>query len=66
MLATPFVRPDGEGIEVELIKRPDGIANLSDMGSTISYLYVNGLTLNRSLIDLSQKYCTKPRGTSSA
>ena len=50
VLATPFVRPDGEGIEVELITRQDGIANLSDMGNTLSYLYVNGLTLNRSLM----------------
>ena len=51
VLATPFVRPDGEGIEVELTIRQDGTANLSDMGSTMSYLYVNGLTLSRSLID---------------
>ena len=51
VLATPFVRPDGEGIEMELTIRQDGTANLSDMGSTMSYLYVNGLTLSRSLMD---------------
>ena len=51
VMATPFVRPDGEGIEVELTIRQDGTAQLSDMGSTISYLYVNGLTLSRSLMD---------------
>ena len=54
VLATPFVRPDGEGIEVELTIQPDGSANMSDMGSTISYLYVNGLTLSRTLMDQSK------------
>ena len=51
VLVTPFVRPDGEGIEVELTIREDGTASLSDMGSTMSYLYVNGLTLSRSLMN---------------
>ena len=51
VLVTPFVRPDGEGIEVELTVREDGTDSLSDMGSTISYLYVNGLTLSRPLMN---------------
>ena len=54
VLATPFVRPDGEGIEVELTIQPDGSATMSDMGSTISYLYVNGLTLSRTLMNQSR------------
>lgn len=51
VLVTPFVRPDGEGIEIELTILENGAASLSDMGSTMSYLYVNGLTLSRSLMD---------------
>ena len=54
VLATPFVRPDGEGIEVEFMIQPDGSATMSDMGSTISYLYVNGLTLSRTLMNQSR------------
>ncbi len=48
---TPFLRPDGEAIELELALLPGGRARLSDMGDTLGYLYVNGLTLTRSVMD---------------
>ncbi len=50
MLATPFIRPDGEGIEIELEALPDGRVRIGDMGDTLGYLYVNGMTLSRNLI----------------
>ena len=46
-LTTPFVRPDGEGIEIELQPLPDGDINIADMGDTLGYLYVNGMTLSQ-------------------
>jgi hypothetical protein len=49
-LATPFVRPDGEGIEIELRIMPNGSISVTDMGDTLGYLYVNGLTLSKALV----------------
>ena len=49
-ITTPFVRPDGEGIEIELQPLPDGDINIADMGDTLGYLYVNGMTLSQALI----------------
>ena len=50
-VATPFTRPDGEVIEIEIATLPDGRARLADMGDTLGYLYVNGLTLTRGVLD---------------
>ena len=50
LLSTPFVRPDGEGIEIEMSVSSDGQICLTDMGDTLGYLYVNGLTLSRKLL----------------
>ena len=50
-VATPFTRPDGEVIEFEIITLPGGRARLADMGDTLGYLYVNGLTLTRGVLD---------------
>ena len=50
-VATPFTRPDGEVIEFEIINLPGGRARLADMGDTLGYLYVNGLTLTRGVLD---------------
>ena len=50
-VSTPFTRPDGEVIEFELTTLPGGRARLSDMGDTLGYLYVNGLTLTRGVLD---------------
>ena len=49
-LLTPFYRPDGEGIELEVEILPGGNIKISDMGDTLGYLFVNGLTLSRTLI----------------
>lgn len=50
-VVTPFVRPDGEAVELELMLLPNGKIRLSDMGDTLSYLYVNGLTLTQTTLD---------------
>ena len=42
-LLTPFVRPDGEAIGLEIVSLSGGDFRLSDMGDTMGYLYVNGL-----------------------
>lgn len=42
-LLTPFIRPDGEAIGLEIASLPNGDFSLSDMGDTLGYLYVNGL-----------------------
>ena len=49
-VATPFTRPDGEVIEFEVAILPDGRTRLADMGNTLGYLYVNGLTLTRGVL----------------
>ncbi len=49
-LSTPFVRPDGEGIEIELQALSNGLISLTDMGDTFGYLYVNGLALSQKVI----------------
>ena len=54
-LSTPFVRPDGEGIEIELQALPDGRISMTDMGDTLGYLYVNGLTLSQTLITTARQ-----------
>ena len=48
---TPFDRPDGEGITVEIEDLPSGKIRISDMGDTFGYLFVNGLTLSRTIVD---------------
>ncbi len=48
---TPFERPDGEGITVEIEDLPSGKIQISDMGDTFGYLFVNGLTLSRTIVD---------------
>ena len=50
-LLTPFSRPDGEGIQLELESLPNGNIRISDMGDTISYLFVNGLPLGKPVMD---------------
>ena len=60
-LSTPFVRPDGEGVEIELQALPDGRVILSDMGDTLGYLYVNGLTLSQTLVT-NARQIAKPHG----
>lgn len=42
-LLTPFIRPDGEAIGLEIVLLSGGDFRLSDMGDTVGYLYVNGL-----------------------
>ncbi len=50
-LVTPFTKPDGEGIELEIETLPNGNILINDMGDTLGYLFVNGLTLSKSVMD---------------
>ena len=60
-LSTPFVKPDGEGIEIELQALPNGRISMTDMGDTLGYLYVNGLTLSQTVI-ANARQIAKPHG----
>ena len=62
-LSTPFVRPDGEGIEIELRALSNGLIRLTDMGDTFGYLYVNGLTLSQKVV-ADTRQMAKPHGVS--
>lgn len=42
-LITPFIKPDGEAITMEVGALPGGDIRISDSGETVGYLYVNGL-----------------------
>lgn len=60
VIITPFRRPDGEMVEIEVRALPDGRIQLSDMGDSLGYLHVNGLTLTRNVLEdvrqLSRRY----------
>lgn len=56
-IVTPFTRPDGEYIEVEVTTEPDGQIRITDMGDTLGYLYVNGLRLSRNTLDNTRDIC---------
>lgn len=62
-LLTPFCRPDGEGIELELETLPDGSIRISDMGDTAGYLFVNGLTMGKAMMDRA-KFISRCYGVS--
>ncbi|MBI2887849.1 MAG: DUF1828 domain-containing protein [Chloroflexi bacterium] len=59
-ILTPFIRPDGDSIEVLAERRDDGRVILSDGGETFAYLYLSGLSLSRKLQDdarrISERY----------
>ena len=57
LVTTPFVRPDGGSIEIELGVEPDGSVHLSDMGDTLGYLHVNGLTLTKNITTIARDIC---------
>ena len=48
-LSTPSTMPDGQGVEIELQASPGNRILISDMETSINYLYVNGLTLSQAL-----------------
>lgn len=50
-IVTPFVRPDGEEIELQLEVQGNDRVTISDMGDSVGYLYVNGLTLSKATMD---------------
>ena len=60
-LVTPFLRPDGEAIELEIAPLPNGTVRLDDMGDTLGYLYTNGLALTRSVLDQARGIARKHR-----
>ncbi len=50
-ITTPFMRPDGDAIDLELTFFPNGSVRLSDMGDTLGYLDVSGIRLTDSVLD---------------
>lgn len=50
-VSIPFERPDGEWIGLEVNSLPDGNIRITDMGDTLGYLFVNGLTLSDKMMD---------------
>ena len=58
---TPFTRPDGEAIELELVSFANDNVRLSDMGDTLGYLYVNGLTLTQAVLDKTRRIARRNR-----
>ena len=62
-LLTPFNMPDGQGIQLELENLSNGNIRISDMGDTISYLFVNGLPLGKPVMD-KVKYIAAKHGVS--
>jgi len=59
VVLTPFIRPDGEAIELAVVMQSDGRFRLTDMGDTLGYLYVNGLTLSRAVLENVRKACRR-------
>lgn len=57
LIVTPFIRPDGGMIEIEAQILSDGHLRVSDLGESIAYLYVNGLTVTRTTLDEIRKLC---------
>jgi len=55
LLVTPFMRPDGEMIQIEVQTLPDGALRLSDAGDSVAYLHVNGLSVTRGVQDDARK-----------
>jgi hypothetical protein len=47
LIITPFTRPDGEYIELELMPQDDGKVLITDNCSTVDYLFVNGVDVER-------------------
>lgn len=50
-IVTPFVRPDGEYVEVALDSQEGETPRLTDMGDTLGTLYVRGLALTPRLLE---------------
>ena len=47
-LVTPYIRPDGEAIELELECLADGRTRLHDMGGSLAYLWTTGVISDTS------------------
>lgn len=63
IVSIPFERPDGECIGLEINSLPGGNIRITDMGDTLGYLFVNGLTLSDKMIDRA-KHISKRYGVS--
>ena len=51
VVITPFSRPDGKAIGVDIAPLPDGRVRVSDRGGSFGYLYINGLPFSRPALD---------------
>lgn len=59
LVVTPFRRPDGEAVELEVESQADGTLRLSDLGDSIAFLDVNGLTLSRNVMQDARRVCRR-------
>lgn len=50
VIITPFLMPDGDYLEVTARFLPSGTVRLTDTGETISFLWLNGLSLSRTIL----------------
>lgn len=51
VIITPFMRPDGDFIEVVVERLSSGRLHLTDLGDTLGYLFVSGIPIGRRLQD---------------
>ena len=50
-LITPFERPDGDFIELELTSETGGNIDISDGGDTLNFLFASGLDVESRLVE---------------
>ena len=51
VITTPFLLPDSDYVEITARFLPNGDVRLTDTGDTIGFLWVNGLSLSRAILD---------------
>ncbi len=51
LVITPFTRPDGKPIGMDVLTLQDGRVRISDKGGSFGYLYLNGLPFSRPALD---------------
>ena len=51
VVMTPFKRPDGKVIGLDVASLPDGRVRVSDRGGSFGYLYINGLSFSRPALE---------------
>ena len=50
IVMTPFMRPDGDFVELMVAHGEDGALRLTDMGESVAFLHLSGLSLSRQIM----------------